>query len=153
MFPTFHNGTFAPTVSANRLSSLLDHFFDNAPQSAKPNTVLPLAIREDEANVHVEFDVPGVAEQDLDISLHDNVLTVTAERKPGREGARFDTCRYGKFEQRISVPATVDENSVAATLANGVLAVTMAKVPEPKPRKIAVKVQPQLSSASMAEQN
>lgn len=138
MFPTFRNGTLAPAANAHRLSNLLDHFFTDAPATAKPTTVVPLAIWEDDAQVHVELDLPGVAEQDLDISLHDHVLTVTAERKVEKDAARFDTRRYGKFEQRVSVPVTVDDNSVVATFTNGVLTVTLSKVPEPKPRKITV---------------
>lgn len=158
MFPTFRNGAVAPTrtvASDNRLASLLDHFFtDDFPApAARPTTAVPLAIWEDESKVHLELDVPGVAEGELDISLHDNVLTIGVERKAGRDGARFDTRRYGKFEQKVSVPPTVDENSVTATLANGVLAVTLTKVPEPKPRKISVNVQPAAQPAPAAEQN
>lgn len=144
MFPTYRNGALAP-ANANRLSTLLDHFFHDDPfpaPTAKPTTAVPLAIWEDETTVQLELDVPGVTEADLDVSLHDNVLTIAVERKAARDGARFDTRRYGKSEQKISVPVTVDENSVTATLTNGVLAITLSKVPEPKPRKISVNVRP-----------
>jgi HSP20 family protein len=146
MFTSYRNGSMVPAEerNSNRLSSLLDHFFHNdfftPAGTPAPTTVLPLSVWEDEQKVYVELDAPGVSEKDFDITLHDGVLTIRTERKSTAEG-RFDTRTYGRFEQRITLPNTVDENAVAANLANGVLSLTIAKVPEAKPRKIEVSVQ------------
>ena len=138
MFATFPNGTLVP--ASNRLSNLLDRFFTEAPFERPAAPTLPLAIWDDEQKVVVEFDAPGIPEGGFDIALHENVLTVKAERKP-REGATYDSRSYGSWEQSVRLPKTVDANAVTANLANGVLTITIGKRPEAQPKKIAVTAQ------------
>jgi len=83
-------------------------------------------------------DAPGVHEADIDVSVHENTLTVRGERKGGREGG-YDTRTYGRFEQRLTLPVAVDAERVEATLANGVLSLTLPKSEAARPRKIAIK--------------
>ncbi len=140
MFATFPNGSLVPTT--NRLANLLDHFFHDAPfdRAAAPAPTLPLAIWDDENKVVVELDAPGIPEGGFDIALHENVLTVKAERKP-RDGAGYDNRNYGSWEQSVRLPKTVDANAVSANLANGVLTIAVGKRPEAQPKKIAVTAQ------------
>lgn len=138
MFATFPNGTLVP--ASNRLSTLLDRFFHDAPFERAAAPTLPMAIWDDEQKVVVELDAPGIPEGGFDIALHDAVLTVKAERKC-REGASYDNRNYGTWEQSIRLPKTVDANAVSANLANGVLTITVGKRPEAQPKKIAVTAQ------------
>src|SRR6266702_8340853 len=71
-------------------------------------------------------DVPGVKEEDLDITLVRNLLTVSGKRD-GR----------GAFERRFTLPGGVDGDKVNAELKHGVLTVVVPKKPEVQPRKIA----------------
>ena len=136
MLPAMLNGTpLSFPATANRLSALFDHVFgDDRPLSP----ALPLAVWQDEEAVHVEVDAPGVHEADIDVSVHENTLTVRGERKGQREGG-FDTRTFGRFEQRITLPTPVDAARVEAMLANGVLRLTLPKSEAAKPRKIAIK--------------
>jgi HSP20 family protein len=138
MLPALQNGS-QPTFATptNRLSALLDDVF--FPKFANGGTALPLALWEDEQQVFVEADVPGLTEQDLDLSVQENLLVLRGERKCERLG-KYDTRWHGRFEQHVRLPETVDPNQVEAKLANGVLRVAIGKRPESKPRKIAVKV-------------
>ena len=88
-------------------------------------------------------DVPGVAEADLDIAVHNNVLTVSGsrqseERKEGESFALYER-QYGSFSRSFSLPDTADGDRVEAKLDSGVLTLTIWKKAEAKPRKIAVK--------------
>ena len=87
-------------------------------------------------------DLPGVAEADLDIAVHNNVLTISGhrqaeERKEGESFALYER-QYGSFTRSFSLPDIADGEKIAAKLANGVLTLTIAKKAEAKPRKIAL---------------
>jgi HSP20 family protein len=88
-------------------------------------------------------DLPGVAEADLDIAVHNSVLTVSGhrqaeERKEGDSFALYER-QFGSFTRSFSLPDTADGDKVEAKLADGVLTLTIAKRVEAKPRKIAIK--------------
>jgi HSP20 family protein len=87
-------------------------------------------------------DLPGVAEADLDIAVHNNVLTVSGtrqaeERKEGESFALYER-QYGSFSRSFSLPDTADGERVEAKLHAGVLTLTIWKKAEAKPRKIAL---------------
>jgi HSP20 family protein len=88
-------------------------------------------------------DLPGVAEADLDIAVHNNVLTVSGtrqseERKEGESFALYER-QYGSFSRSFSLPDTADGERVEAKLDAGVLTLTIWKKAEAKPRKIALR--------------
>jgi HSP20 family protein len=88
-------------------------------------------------------DLPGVAESDLDIAVHNNILTVSGsrqseERKEGESYALYER-QYGSFSRSFSLPDTADGERVEAKLDAGVLTLTIWKKAEAKPRKIALK--------------
>lgn len=88
-------------------------------------------------------DLPGVAESDLDIAVHNNILTVSGsrqseERKEGESYALYER-QYGSFSRSFSLPDTADGDRVEAKLDAGVLTLTIWKKAEAKPRKIALK--------------
>jgi HSP20 family protein len=87
-------------------------------------------------------DLPGVVDKDLDISLHNNVLTVSGsrsaeERKEGETYALYER-QFGSFSRGFSLPDTADGEKIDAKLDAGVLTLTIGKRVEAKPRKIAV---------------
>lgn len=91
----------------------------------------------------IKADVPGVSEADLDISLHDGVLTISGKRE-AEEKKEEDTYylyerSYGSFSRSFSLPEKADAEAVDAALNEGVLQVTIAKREDTKPKKIALK--------------
>ncbi len=148
MLPALRNGTFTPTYAgqpANRISSFFDRFFNDdffAPLLSTPTwTTAPLSLWEDEHNVYVEIDMPGVSEKDLELAVLNDTLTIRSERKCERKEGGYDTRSYGRFEQQVHLPAAVEADNVEARLSNGVLRVTLPKHPEARPRKISVKAE------------
>lgn len=85
-------------------------------------------------------DLPGVKLEDLDINLTGNRLTVTGKRESEerKEGENFFATErsFGNFSRTFSLPEGVDPNGVVAELKNGVLTLTVPKVPEIQPKKI-----------------
>jgi HSP20 family protein len=87
-------------------------------------------------------DVPGVAPADIDISMEDGVLTISGERQTEKhedaEGARRFERVSGRFHRRFTLPETADADGIAAKSANGILEVSIPKLPEVQPRRITV---------------
>ena len=87
----------------------------------------------------IKTELPGVKQEDVDITLQDNVLTVSGQRKAEQEEERggyyVRERRYGSFSRSLTVPEGVDESKIHARYENGVLEVTVegaAQVQEPK---------------------
>src|SRR4051794_27563525 len=91
---------------------------------------------------HIEVDAPGVAKEGVELTFDKGQLQITLERKaPEGERTNWHNERgYGKVSRSVSLPETVDPNTITAELTNGVLHVTITKLPEAQPKKIDVKV-------------
>ena len=102
----------------------------------------PASIWEAENVFHVEVDAPGVAKENVEVTFDKGSLQIGLERKaPESERTNWHNERgYGKVSRSVSLPDTVDPNTITAELANGVLHVTITKLPEAQPKKIEVKV-------------
>ena len=102
-------------------------------------------IREDQDHFYVEAELPGFKKDDVDITLENQTLTISAERaaENKQDGQNkgdllLHERRYTRFVRSFTLPPTVDEQTVNAKLADGVLTVTLNKREETKPRKITV---------------
>src|SRR5579884_2764267 len=95
-------------------------------------TMLVRDIVEDEQKLELYADVPGVKQEDLDIQVEQDILTIKGERK----GARF----RGAFERAFALPKQVDVEKIVASLEDGVLTLTLPKRAEAQPRKIKVSI-------------
>ena len=87
-------------------------------------------------------DVPGVAREDIDVSMEDGILTISGERQTEKheetEGVKRFERVSGKFYRRFTLPETADAEGIAARNANGILEVSIPKQPEVQPRRITV---------------
>ncbi len=94
------------------------------------------------AELLVTADVPGLTEKDVEITLHDGVLTLVGERKADApEGYHVHRQERGgyRFKRSFALPAKVDPEKTAAVVKDGVLEVKIAKAAEARPRQIAVR--------------
>jgi HSP20 family protein len=101
-------------------------------------------VYEDEHNVTLKIEVPGIDEKDISVNLENNTLTVHGERKIEKEekeeNYRRVESQYGSFTRTFTVPPTVDAEKVAANYDKGVLKITLPKKAEAKPKQIKVNV-------------
>jgi HSP20 family protein len=87
-------------------------------------------------------DVPGIAEKDVEVTITGNRLTIAGKREEEKEdkGERYYTYErnYGTFTRVFTLPEGADVEKLAAGLEKGVLTITIPKLPEVQPKKIAV---------------
>lgn len=102
-----------------------------------------LNVWETDSDLHFEAELPGFAQDDLDISIDGDRLTIRGERsaEETEEGKQFIRRErwFGRFSRTISLPASVDASKASASLVNGLLDITLPKREEVRPRKITVK--------------
>ena len=96
---------------------------------------------QDALQFHVEL--PGLKKEDVEITIENNVLTIAGERKFEKETKDENYHRlersYGAFSRSFTLPTGVRSEQVEAKFENGVLAVTLPKQEESKPRKISIR--------------
>lgn len=97
--------------------------------------ILPeVDVREDEKQVTIEVDLPGVDEKDVSVTMANGILTVKGEKKSEREEKEENYYlaerSYGKFERSLTLPETIDENQIEAQFDKGVLTIVAQKRPE-----------------------
>jgi HSP20 family protein len=125
----------------------MDQVFREYDQSAAPRarTSYPRAsLRDTQEGFVLTAEVPGLAENDIQISATMESLTIAGERKSVvPEGYAVHRQERGslRFARSFALPAKIDVDKVSASVKNGVLTVTMPKHPESQPRAITVKAQ------------
>jgi len=103
----------------------------------------PIDIYDDKDAIVVKAEMPGMKLEDIKLTVDDNVLTVSGERKLERadkqEGYHRIERAYGSFSRSFTLPNTVDSEHVEADLTDGVLTVRVPKKAAPEPKRIEVK--------------
>ena len=104
----------------------------------------PVDVYEDEHNVTLKIEVPGIDEKDIDVRIENNTLTVHGERKFEKEEKEENYRRmerqYGSFTRTFTLPSTVNHDNVQADYDKGVLKIKLEKKAEAKPKQIKVNV-------------
>lgn len=101
-------------------------------------------VYEDEHNITLKIEVPGIDEKDIDVRIENNTLVVHGERKIEKEEKEENYRRverqYGGFTRTFTLPNTVETDNVSASYDKGVLKIKLAKKAEAKPKQIKVSV-------------
>ena len=100
-------------------------------------------VREDGDHIYVEAELPGFTKDEVDITMENSTLTISAEHKAETKNSNageylLNERRFTRFLRSFTLPPTVDEGSVQANLKDGILVITLNKREETKPRKIQV---------------
>ena len=128
----------------NRINRLFRESY--SPEDALTTTSFapPVDIYEDEHNITLKLEVPGIDEKDIDVRIDNNTLTVHGERKIEKEEKEENFRRverqYGSFTRSFTLPSTVDPQQVSADYNQGVLKIKLAKKAEAKPKQIKINV-------------
>lgn len=133
------------TVLQDRMNRLFQDFTPSGQQELTAgNFAPPVDIYEDEHNITVKAELPGVDPKDVDVRVENNTLTIKGERKFEKEEKEENfhriERRYGTFVRSFTLPNTVDTENVKADYDNGVLKVQLAKRAEAKPKQIKVNI-------------
>jgi HSP20 family protein len=130
----------------SEVNRLFDSFFGRPGMvQATERVWAPLAdMSETKDDLYISFELPGIREKDVSVSITGDVLTVKGERKLERdlqdEGYHRLERVYGKFERSMPLPIPVQADKVKATYRDGVLEIRLPKVETVKPREIKIEV-------------
>jgi len=134
------------TTLQDRMNRLFHDSFGEGREEALTTTTFAPAVDvyEDEHNVTLKIEVPGIEEKDIDVRIENHTLTVHGERKFEKEEKEENYRRverqYGSFTRSFTLPNTVDTEGVTANYDKGVLKIKLAKKAEAKPKQIKVSV-------------
>jgi HSP20 family protein len=129
----------------DRMNRLFRDSFGDREEALTTSSFAPAVdVYEDEHNITLKIEVPGIDEKDIDVRIENNTLTVHGERKFEKEEKEENYRRverqYGSFTRSFTLPNTVDTDSVTANYDKGVLKIKLAKKAEAKPKQIKVSV-------------
>jgi HSP20 family protein len=141
-----------PVRELNTLQSEMNRLFNNLFDAPLPNGgstgvrrwLPPMDLVETDDDFVLRADLPGLAENDVNIELEDNVLTISGERKAEHEEKQEGYYRVerasGSFSRSLTLPEGVNPEAIKASFDKGVLEVRIPKPEERKPRKVAISV-------------
>lgn len=140
-----------PVRELNTLQGEVNRLFNSvfdAPLASASNGVRRWIPAMDLVEADDEFvlraDLPGLSEEDVNVEVDDNVLTVSGERKSEHEERKDGYYRVerssGRFSRSLTLPEGVDAEAIKASVENGVLEVHIPKPAERKPHKVAITV-------------
>ena len=127
-----------PVMSLHRdINRLFDDMFRGFSMPALPSIGRSLGwprveLSENDKEIRVTAELPGMEEKDIEISLDDHQLVIRGEKKSetSDEERGYSERSYGRFERRIGLPSQIDEDKVEAAFRNGVLTVTVPRTAE-----------------------
>jgi HSP20 family protein len=129
----------------DRMNRLFRDSFAERDEALTNSSFAPAVdVYEDEHNIILKVEVPGIDEKDIDVRIENNTLTVHGERKFEKEEKEDNYRRverqYGSFTRSFTLPNTVDTETVSADYDKGVLKIKLAKKAEAKPKQIKVNI-------------
>ena len=110
----------------------------------RPASFLPaIEVAENDVHYAITVELPGSKKEDVQVELHDGLLTIRGEKKSEREEKkeqrRYVERSYGSFSRSFGLPADADAAHLEASFKDGVLSITLPKSEQAKPKTIAVK--------------
>ncbi len=126
-----------------KMESLFGTLSNRTYQSVGAGVFPAVNLTEDQESYYVRAEIPGVKNEDLNLNITENTLTIGGERKILEESE--EACYHrrerkaGKFSRAITLPGEVNREKVEAALVNGLLTVMVPKAEKVKPRQITVR--------------
>lgn len=103
-----------------------------------------LDLYEDKDNLVARIELPGMKREEIEVSLHDGMLSISGERRVEEKQEKSEVYRaerfFGRFQRTVSLPTLVAADKVKAQYKDGILTVTLPKAEEAKPKHIDVHV-------------
>lgn len=125
--------------------ALEDFFGERSSSSRKGAMGAACEISETAEGYQMKFDLPGLKKEDIKVDLHDNLLTVSGERREEikdkedkKNRTRYSEISYGSFSRSYSFPTPVDANNVDAKYSDGVLSIRVQKSADSQSRQITI---------------
>lgn len=117
----------------NRVGRDIQGFMDRLTHEESPGFNPAADVREDDKNIHIEIDLPGMNKQDISISYKNDILTVNGTRRIEKDENQHYTRKernVGSFSRSFPVSGGVESSAIKATFKEGVLTITLPKAEE-----------------------
>jgi HSP20 family protein len=126
------------------MNTLFDRFFGGKTPMRNAGVYPAVNVSQDDDNVYVRAELPGITGQDLDITVEEDTVLIRGERKVGQEGEDVSYHRReredGKFSRSVALPTRIAADKVTAGMKDGILRLVLPKAEEVKPKKIDIKI-------------
>jgi HSP20 family protein len=146
-FVPFRSPLADVAVLQNRLNSIFNDFArpEGAQETLAAGNFMPAVdIYEDEQKLVLKLEVPGIKQEDLDVRVENQTLSVRGERKfeseEKEENFHRIERRFGTFARTFTLPVSIDTASIGAKYENGVLAIQLAKKEAAKPKQVKIEI-------------
>ena len=148
-FVPFRSPLEGVAVLQNRLNSIFNDFASSNGELQNENLsagnfIPPVDVYEDANRLVLKLEVPGIPQEDLQIHLENQTLTVKGERKFGKDEKEENfhriERRYGSFVRSFTLPATIETDSAQANFENGVLSIALQKKEAAKPKQLKIEI-------------
>ena len=140
-----------PFAGFNGMKRLMDRFWDDPfwgfhgyTSQLRRDNPMPIDVTADEKQVVIQASLPGVKPEDVNVTIEDNRLTIEGQVNPVEETEKE---RYvirerhsGSFYRSLALPKDLQDDSVEARFENGVLTLTLPRVPEVKPQAKTIEI-------------
>lgn len=139
-----------PTQVARRWSDPFERVFDEFLRDTglpewfhgERGFVPAIDVVEEQDRMVVRADMPGMSKDDIEVTLHDNMLFLKGEKKQeevsDRDNVHRVERRYGRFERAVALPDYVDADKITASYKDGVLTLSLPKSPGHQPKQIKI---------------
>ena len=150
-FKTFDLQNWEPFRQLSSLRQEIDRLFGQPSASlAHPQNFWlgggwpTVDVREDRDSVTIIVEVPGMKKEDIDVSFHDGVVSISGERKTEKKFEEAEAHRSerfsGRFHRAFALPVKVNADKANASYRDGILTIALPKAEEAKPKQIEVRV-------------
>ena len=134
-----------PSHEVRTMEEILDQLFGTPLRPSSPQVgTLPIDVIEQEGVLKIRAAIPGIDPNELEIQVEKNVLTIRGEVKHEVESDDVKVYRrevsYGAFSRSVRLPENLDLDKVEANFKNGIVTISLPRVPEEKPKTIKINV-------------
>ena len=157
-FVPFRSPLADVAVLQNRLNSIFSDFArpEGEESLAMGSFIPPVDVYEDAHQLVLKLEVPGIKQEDLDVQVENQTLTVKGERRfekdEKEENFHRIERRYGSFTRSFTLPQTVDTAAPKASYEHGVLTIALPKKEAAKPKQVKVEIGSGATAAPQAKQ-
>lgn len=127
--------------TTNDFDTFFDDVFGN--WGIKNSTIPSVDVFEDEKAFYVEAELPGYSHEDVNINVEKHVLHISSEKGNAKKDNKKYLIRersFIKFDRSFTLPENINEEAIEATFENGILTITLPKLPLEQPKKIQIQI-------------
>jgi HSP20 family protein len=138
-------GFYHPRFTSNVFDELERKFFDRFPSSGETTFVPRVDLKESADRYEIDVDLPGMKDNEVDLDLNDQVLTISAHKETKEESKDKDDAKWlirernvQSYTRRFTLPPDTDPAKISAHFENGVLSVSIPRNTETRSCKIPI---------------